>query len=110
VSPQQPSAEALQKRSESTMTADFEILPHCPNADRNGNYPAVEYGRVSIAREIIRDRVAAGLSQKELAKRASIRVETLCRVEAAQYTASARIIQKIDRAVARAKNGKRKKK
>ena len=44
-------------------------LPPYPKADAKGNYPAFEYLRVSIARDIIRDRLAVGLTQVELAKR-----------------------------------------
>jgi hypothetical protein len=56
-------------------------LPPLPQPDADGNFPAVDYGRASIARGIIRDRVAAGLTQRELAKRAGVRVETLCRIQ-----------------------------
>ena len=38
-------------------------LPELPPADEDGNFPAVAYARVSLARKIIRDRVAAGLNQ-----------------------------------------------
>ena len=41
-------------------------LPPLPEPDAQGNYPAVEYARASLARKIIRDRVAAGLSQREV--------------------------------------------
>jgi transcriptional regulator with XRE-family HTH domain len=70
-----------------------------PPPDKNGNYPAVEYCRASIARDIIKDRVAAGLTQRELAKRAGIRVETLCRIETGKHTPSVPTIDKIDRAL-----------
>ena len=72
-------------------------LPVLPEADARGNVPAVEYARASIARSIIQDRVQAGLSQRELAKRAGIRVETLCRIETGKHTASVATIEKIDR-------------
>jgi DNA-binding XRE family transcriptional regulator len=76
-------------------------LPPLPEPDAEGNYPAVEYTRASIARSLLRDRVAAGLSQKELAKRAGIRVETLCRIETGKHTPSVATLQKIDRALQR---------
>jgi ribosome-binding protein aMBF1 (putative translation factor) len=85
-------------------------LPPYPEPDARGNYPAVAYCRVSIARDIIRDRLAAGLSQRELARLAGIRFETLRRIEAANYTAPPRTIEKIDRALERAKNGQRQRK
>ncbi len=47
-------------------------LPRLPQPDAQGNYPAVEYARASLARKIIRDRVAAGMSQRDLASRAGV--------------------------------------
>jgi DNA-binding XRE family transcriptional regulator len=82
-------------------------LPPLPKPDANGNYPAVEYGCASIARSIIRDRVKAGLNQKELAKRAGIRVETLCRIETGRHLPSVTTIEKIDKALKRATASKR---
>src|SRR5690242_5884673 len=55
--------------------------PPLPAPDRNGNVPAVAFARAVIARDIIRDRRAAGLTQAELARRAGVRVETLNRIE-----------------------------
>lgn len=77
-------------------------LPPYPKPDANGNYPALEYLRVSIARDIIRDREALGLTQRELAKRAGVRVETLCRIETGKHTASTATIDKLDRALKQA--------
>jgi DNA-binding XRE family transcriptional regulator len=74
-------------------------LPWLPKPDRKGNYPAVEFGCAMIARNIIRNRVKAGLSQKELAKLAGIRAETLCRVETGRHLPSVPTIEKIDRAL-----------
>lgn len=70
-----------------------------PELDQAGNLPAVPYARATIARSIIQDRVKLGLSQKELADKAGIRVETLCRIENAKHTASVATIEKIDRAL-----------
>ena len=77
-------------------------LPPLPEPNANGNYPAVEYARASLARKIIRDRVAAGLSQRQLAMRAGVRVETLCRIEIGKHTPSVPTIDKIDRALRQA--------
>jgi predicted transcriptional regulator len=67
--------------------------------DAEGNYPAVEYARVSLACKIIRHRAAAGLSQPELAKRAGISFEHLCRVESGKHLPSVPTIDKLDRAL-----------
>ncbi len=76
--------------------------PSLPAPDAQGNYPAVEYLRASIARDIVRERVQAGLSQRELAKLAGVRVETLNRIETGKHTASTVTIDKLDRALKRA--------
>ncbi len=68
-----------------------------PGPDQYGNLPAVPYARASMAKSIIQDRVKLGLSQKELANKAGIRVETLCRIENGRHTASVSTIEKIDR-------------
>src|SRR5574340_402796 len=78
-------------------------LPPLPNPDSHGDYPAVPYARATIARGIIRDRLAAGLTQRELARLAAVRVETLCRIENGRQTPSVATIEKIDRALQRAK-------
>lgn len=74
-------------------------LPALPGPDRAGNFPAAEYARASIARDIVRARVGAGLSQRELAKRAGVRVETLCRIETGKQTPSTATIAKLERAL-----------
>ena len=76
--------------------------PEFPAAGADGNFPAIQTGRVSIAREIIRRRQAVGLSQKALSIAAGIRVETLNRLEKAKVTADTAAIAKIDRALRRA--------
>jgi DNA-binding XRE family transcriptional regulator len=84
-------------------------LPPLPKPDARGQVPAVDYARASIARSIIQDRAKAGLSQRELAKRAGVRVETLCRIETGKQTASVATVEKIDRVLqaALAKDRKR---
>jgi ribosome-binding protein aMBF1 (putative translation factor) len=84
------------------LTAARDAMPEFPAADREGNFPALQTGRVSIAREVIRRREAAGLSQRALATSAGIRVETLNRIEKAKVTADTATIAKIDRALKRA--------
>lgn len=72
-------------------------LPSFPPADENGNFPALEATRASIARTIIKDRKRAGMTQKDLANAAGIRVETLNRIERGKVSADTATIIKIDR-------------
>ena len=80
-------------------------LPALPKPDADGNYPAIEYGRVSLARKIIRARQQAGLTQAELARRAAIRPETLNRIEKGKTTPDTATIVKIDRVLVAAGGG-----
>ncbi|KPK82272.1 MAG: hypothetical protein AMJ81_09945 [Phycisphaerae bacterium SM23_33] len=73
--------------------------PEVPKPDAKGNYPAVEYARASLARKIIKARRQAGLTQAELARRASIRPETLNRIERGKTTPDTATIVKIERAL-----------
>ena len=43
-----------------TTLAKAADLPELPKPDADGNYPAVEYARASLARKIIRDRWPSG--------------------------------------------------
>lgn len=81
-------------------------MPSAPAPDPRGNFPAIEYARASIARDIVRERVKLGLNQRELAKLAKVRVETLCRIETGKNTASTGTIAKLDRALKQAAKGK----
>jgi transcriptional regulator with XRE-family HTH domain len=83
--------------AELTKSQDVDDLPEFPPVDENGNSPAIEYSRVSIARQLITDRKAAGLTQAELARRAGIRAETLNRLEKAKHSADEATIKLIER-------------
>jgi predicted transcriptional regulator len=72
--------------------------PALPEPNERGNYP-VEALDVLLARKLLRRRRAVGLSQRELARRAGIRVETLNRIETCKHDPSVRTIEKIDRAL-----------
>ena len=85
-----------------TMLAKAGELPTLPQPDAQGNYPAVEYARASLARKIVRDRVAVGLSQRDLAQRAGVRVETLCRIETGKHIPGVSTVDKLDRALQQA--------
>jgi DNA-binding XRE family transcriptional regulator len=73
--------------------------PELPRPDAQGDYPAMEYARASLARKIIKTRRMAGLSQVELARRAGIRPETLNRIEKGKTTPDVATIAKIERAL-----------
>lgn len=74
-------------------------MPELPRPDANGDRPALPFMRAIIARGIIRDRVAAGLSQAELARRAGMEPATLNRIEKARVTPDQATIAKIDKAL-----------
>jgi DNA-binding XRE family transcriptional regulator len=74
-------------------------LPPLPPAEAQGNRPALDYIRASIARDIIRERKALGLTQAELAALAGVREETLCRLESGKHSPTVRTVEKIDRAL-----------
>lgn len=95
-------------RASETVPLTDEDLPPLPKPDKHGNFPAVEYARVSLARDIIRDRRTAGLTQQELAKLAGTRQETISRIESGKCTASVKLVERIDRALKKrlAKKGK----
>lgn len=78
---------------------DAPALPKLPAPDAQGNYPAVQYARVSLARKIIKARRMVGLSQAELARRAAIRPETLNRIEKGRTSPDTATIVKIERAL-----------
>jgi DNA-binding XRE family transcriptional regulator len=74
-------------------------LPPFPQRDEKGLYPAAEAIRVSIARRLIQDRTQANLTQKELANRAGIRVETLCRIETGKHSPNVATVDRIEQAL-----------
>ncbi len=82
-------------------------LPPFPKPDKHGRLPALEYARVALARDLIRARKGAGLSQQHLADLAGIRQETISRLETGKHTASPRTVDKIMRAIESARRGRR---
>jgi len=73
--------------------------PPLPKPDAKGNMPAVAYMRAGLARRLLRSRRQAGLTQVELARRAGVRVETLCRIEKGKMTPSTLVFSKLQRAL-----------
>ncbi len=74
-------------------------LPPLPPRNSSGRRPAAQYIITSIARDIIRERKSAGLTQAQLSKRARVPRETLARIEAAKEAPTPRTLQKIERAL-----------
>ncbi len=72
-------------------------LPPFPPADEEGRRPALAFARVSIARSVVQERRAAGLTQEELARLAGVRQETICRLESGKHSPTVRTVAKIDR-------------
>ena|SRR5947209_7211694 len=89
----------IRQLAEQATAAAESPLPEYPPADKQGNRPAVEYARVSLARKLIEARKAAGLSQQELARRAGLRQETISRLESGKHSPVVRTVERIDRAL-----------
>lgn len=90
------------------LTSGEVAMPKLPEADANGDRPALPFMRAIIARGIIRDRVAAGLSQAELARRAGMEPATLNRIEKARVTPDEATVARIDKALKAATTSTRK--
>ncbi len=75
-----------------------------PAPDADGNYPAQEFMRASMARKLATERTRLGLSQRELANLAGLRVETISRLETGKHTVSTLTADKIARALKNARN------
>jgi len=74
-------------------------MPDFPLADANGNVDAIAFTRASIARGLVQDRRKVGMTQKELADAAGIRVEILNRAERGVTVPSVRTLTKIETAL-----------
>ena len=77
-------------------------MPDFPSPDSNGNFDAVAFTRASISRGIVKDREKVGLSQRDLADAAGIRVEILNRAERGVTIPSVRTLIKIETALRKA--------
>ena len=95
--PQQEYEQLMSRRA----SGEDSDLPPLPKPLANGNYEAVAFARASLARRLILDRRASGLTQAELARRANVRVETLNRIERCKLTPSIATVEKLERAMKR---------
>jgi len=78
---------------------EADLPPPFPTPNAAGLVNALQQVRVSIARELVRARREAGLSQQQLAKLAHVRQETISRIESAKHTATPRVLDKLMRAL-----------
>jgi DNA-binding XRE family transcriptional regulator len=76
--------------------------PRLPRPDTAGNVPAVEFARATLARKLIRDRRRVGLTQADLARRAGVKLELLCRIEKGKTMPDSATFNRIHRALERA--------
>jgi DNA-binding XRE family transcriptional regulator len=96
------------RRLEQLASSAREALPPLPAPDAEGNRPALEYIRTSIAREIIQQRQTLGLTQQRLATLAGVRQETLSRLESGKHSPTVRTVEKIERALQQFEKAKHK--
>ncbi|MGA2232383.1 MAG: helix-turn-helix transcriptional regulator [Tepidisphaeraceae bacterium] len=75
------------------------MLPTRPRPDAQGNVEARAAIDVSIARDLIGDRIRRGWTQTELARRSGIRLETISRIESGKHIPRQETLIKLDRAL-----------
>jgi len=74
-------------------------LPALPPADAKGNRDALAFADAAIARGFITRRIKACLTQKELAKRSGVRMETISRLESGKHIPRQETIVRLDEAL-----------
>lgn len=84
--------------------------PPFPKANKDGNFPAEEYSRISIARTLIRERRSVRLSQQKLADLAHVRQETISRLESGKHVPSIATLDKLERAIETERKRRKKRK
>ncbi|MGD0770930.1 MAG: helix-turn-helix transcriptional regulator [Tepidisphaeraceae bacterium] len=75
------------------------MLPARPHRDAHGNVPARAAIDVSIARDVVNDRIRRGWTQTELARRSGVRLETISRIESGKHIPRRETLLKLDRAL-----------
>ncbi|HYE19310.1 MAG TPA: helix-turn-helix transcriptional regulator [Tepidisphaeraceae bacterium] len=81
------------------LRASASAVPTPEAAVPAGSVPALAFADSTIASGLIRDREAVGLTQRELARRAGMRVEVLNRAERGAVVPSVRTLTKIENAL-----------
>lgn len=76
------------------------MLPARPRPDARGNVSARAAIDISIARELVSDRIRRGWTQTELARRSGVRLETISRIESGKHIPRQETLMKLDRALA----------
>jgi DNA-binding XRE family transcriptional regulator len=94
-----PESQYRRLRERAAAPASESGLPPLPAKLPNGNYPALEYARASLARKIIRHRRRLGMSQAELARRAGVGIAYLNRLEKGNQNPTISTLEKIDAAL-----------
>ena len=74
---------------------------HIP-ADQRGARDALAFADGTIARKLISRRTKSGLTQKALAKKAGVRLETICRLEGGKHAPTRETINRLDAALTKA--------
>jgi DNA-binding XRE family transcriptional regulator len=75
------------------------MLPPRPPRDGHGNVPARTAIDISIARDLVNDRIRHGWTQTELARRAGVRLETISRIESGKHVPRQETLLKLERAL-----------
>ena len=79
--------------------SEYRRMQSARAASPGGAIDALAFADATIAKSIVRDRESVGLTQRELADRAGIRVEVLNRAERGVVVPSVRTLTKIENAL-----------
>jgi DNA-binding XRE family transcriptional regulator len=90
---------ALKSAAAASASTESAAPPPLPKPYADGNYPATATLRALLAQQIAGRREAAGWTQAELAARAGVRQETVCRIEGGKNAPNVATVDKLDRAL-----------
>lgn len=102
MSRRQPASRARPRKRntrQSDMHAMGAALATLPEPDADGNRPARETALAILATKMLQRRLAAGLTQQELASRAGVRPETVSRLETGKHAPNTATFLKLERAL-----------